>query len=143
MIRLATATVLATLLASGAAPAQETEAAAARADIQATFGMTPSFIGSIDPATLPGLWQMTKALQFSGDTALDAKTKALISLGVAAQIPCTYCIWMDTATARQNGATDREISEAIAVAGQARMWSTIFHGLQLDLGEFKKEFGGS
>ncbi len=78
----------------------------------------------------------------SGNTALESKTKALISLAVAAQIPCTYCIWMDTNTARQNGATDQEIAEAVAIAGLTRNWSTIFNGMQVDFDTFKKELGG-
>lgn len=118
------------------------QAAAARADIAATLGGEPSFIASVADSALPGLWAQTKALEMSGDTALDVKTKALISLGVSAQIPCTYCIWMDTNTARQNGATDQEIAEAVAVAGMTRNWSTIFNGMQVDFDTFRKELGG-
>lgn len=126
-----------------AAAAQDrTPADAARADIAATFGATPTFVGAVADAALPGLWQETKLLELSTDTALDAKTKALISLAVAAQIPCGYCIWVDTNTARQNGATDQEIGEAVALAGLTRNWSTIFHGMQVDMTTFQKELGG-
>ncbi len=131
------------LLASGPALAQDQNPAeAARTDITATFGAAPTFIGAVADAALPGLWQQTKLLELSADTALDAKTKALISLAVAAQIPCSYCVWIDTNTARQNGATDQEIGEAVALAGLTRNWSTIFNGMQVDMATFQKELGG-
>lgn len=115
---------------------------AVSADIQATFGSVPSFIGLVADSALAGLWQETKALELSGDTALDVKTKALISLAVASQIPCDYCIWQDTNSARQAGASDQEIAEAVAMAGLTRNWSTIFHGMQVDMATFRKELGG-
>lgn len=73
---------------------------------------------------------------------MPAKTKALISLAVAAQIPCTYCIWADTQSARLAGATDEEIREAVAMAALTRHWSTVFNGMQVDFETFKKELGG-
>lgn len=115
---------------------------ATRTDIAATLGGVPSFIDSVAKAALPGLWESTKALQFSDDTALDMKAKALISLAVSAQIPCACCVWMDTNSARAAGATDEEIAEAVAVSAQTRAWSTVFHGMQVDLETFKAELGG-
>ncbi|WP_347312441.1 carboxymuconolactone decarboxylase family protein [Defluviimonas sp. SAOS-178_SWC] len=128
---------------AAALPALASEVDDARADIEKTLGGVPSFVSQIADSALPGLWQQTKALEFSSDTALDPKTKALISLGVAAQIPCNYCIWMDTNSARQAGATDQEIAEAVAVAGMTRNWSTIFNGVQVDFDQFKAELGGN
>ena len=78
----------------------------------------------------------------SNTTALDAKTKALISLAVASQIPCSYCIWSDTNAARSAGATDQEIAEAVAMAGLTRNTSTLLNGLQVDFDTFKKEMAG-
>src|SRR6516225_10927705 len=46
--------------------------------------------------------------------ALDRKTKQLIALGVAAQIPCVYCVYGQTKLAKAAGATDAQIKEAIA-----------------------------
>src|SRR5215470_20109786 len=46
--------------------------------------------------------------------ALDAKTKQLIALGVAAQIPCVYCVYGHTKLLKAAGATDAQIKEAIA-----------------------------
>lgn len=112
------------------------------ADVQKTFGNVPTFVKQLPKAALSGLWQQEKELELSDQTALSPKTKALISLAVASQIPCHYCIWADTATARQLGATDEEIGEAVAMAGLTRNWSTMFNGLQVDFEQFKKELGG-
>lgn len=127
------------------APAAQADDAAYDAtlkDIQATFGSVPTFVKAVPKAALPGAWQEEKMLELSDQTALPAKTKALISLAVAAQIPCEYCIWIDTMTARKTGATEEEIGEAVAMAALTRHWSTIFHGLQVDLRTFKQELGG-
>ena len=60
--------------------------------------------------------------------ALDAKTKQLIALGVAAQIPCTYCVFAHTKFAKAAGATDDQIKEAIATAALVRFNSTVLNG---------------
>lgn len=60
--------------------------------------------------------------------ALDAKTKQLIALGVAAQIPCAYCVYATTKAARAAGATDAQIKEAIATAALVRFNSTMLNG---------------
>lgn len=110
-------------------------------DIQKTFGAVPTFVKQIPTAALAGFWQEEKDLELSDKTALSPKVKTLISLAVAAQIPCTYCIAADTATAKQLGATDQEIGEAVAMAGLTRNASTMFNGLQVDLEVFKKGMG--
>ncbi len=120
----------------------EDGSAAIYKDIEQTFGGVPSFVKALPKSALPGLWQQEKQLELSDKTALPPKTKALISLAVAAQIPCEYCVWADTRTAKQLGATDEEIGEAVAMAGLTRNWSTMFHGLQVDFAQFKTEMGG-
>jgi len=142
ILKTASAPVAALMLMSLPTFAQETRADV-NAEITQMMGGVPSFMNQIPDAAIVGLWRETKTLEFSGDTALDTKTKALISLAVAAQIPCQYCVWMDTNTAKQAGATEQEIGEAIAVAGLTRNWSTIFNGLGLDFNTFKAELGGS
>jgi AhpD family alkylhydroperoxidase len=108
-------------------------------DVEATFGGIPAFVKQIPEAALPGFWALEKGLELNDKTALDAKTKALISLAVASQIPCQYCIWADTATLKQMGASDQEIAEAVGMAGLTRLSSTMFNGLQVDFGQFKKD----
>lgn len=134
--------IIGVLVSAGAGWADDASVQATYDDIQQTLGGVPSFIRQVSKTALPGAWSEIKALQFSGDTALPAKFKALISLAVSAQIPCSYCIWEDTQGARQAGATDEEIQEAVAIAASTRHWSTIFNGMQVDFETFKKELGG-
>jgi AhpD family alkylhydroperoxidase len=137
------AVMLSLALAAGAVSARADEAAAdaALAEIEASLGFVPSFVSALPRAAIPGAWAEARDLLYS-DTALDARTKALISLAVAAQIPCSYCIYDDTNAARRAGATDEQIKEAVAVAALTRHWSTIFNGNQVDLATFKAEMGG-
>ncbi|MCB1381002.1 MAG: carboxymuconolactone decarboxylase family protein [Alphaproteobacteria bacterium] len=128
--------------ASLSAHAEGPNVEATYADIEKTIGGVPSFVKQVPRAAIGGAWLELKELELSDTTALPPKTKVLISLAVAAQIPCTYCVWADTNTARQLGATDEEIGEAVAMAGLTRNWSTLFNGLQVDFDQFKKEMGG-
>jgi AhpD family alkylhydroperoxidase len=115
---------------------------AAYAEMQQMLGGVPTFVKSFPKAGIAGAWAEVRDLQFSDKTALDAKTKALIGLAVAAQIPCTYCIYEDTLGAKRAGASDQEIQEAVAVSALTRHWSTVYNGMQIDLEGFKKEMGG-
>ncbi|MBV9218182.1 MAG: carboxymuconolactone decarboxylase family protein [Methylobacteriaceae bacterium] len=80
-----------------------------------------------------------KGFQLNPNTRLSGKTKELIGLAVAAQIPCQYCIYFHTVAAKANGATDEEIKEAVAMAAVTRHWSTVLNGMQIDLGAFKRD----
>jgi AhpD family alkylhydroperoxidase len=71
--------------------------------------------------------------------ALDAKTKQLIGLAVAAQIPCVYCVYGHTKLAKAAGATDAQIKEAIATAALVRFNSTVLQGSGYDLPKFEQE----
>ena len=78
-----------------------------------------------------------------GDAAkLDAKTRELIALGVAAQIPCAYCIYVHTKNARAQGASESEVREAVATAAHVRHWSTVLNGMGYDFEAFKAEVDG-
>lgn len=70
---------------------------------------------------------------------LDVKTRDLIALAVAAQIPCTYCVYAHLKDARAHGASESEIREAVATAANVRHWSTVLNGMGYDYEEFKKE----
>ena len=71
--------------------------------------------------------------------ALDGKTKQLIALGVAAQIPCVYCVYGHTKLAKAAGATDAQIQEAIETAALVRFNSTMLQGSGYDLQKFQQE----
>jgi AhpD family alkylhydroperoxidase len=135
---------LALFTAIAVVPAARAEDAADQAykEITQAFGGLPGFVQKFPRAGIAGAWAEVRDLELSDKTALPPKTKALIALAVAAQIPCEYCIYADTLSARQAGASDEEIAEAVAMAALTRHWSTVFHGLQIDLATFKKEIGG-
>ena len=99
----------------------------------------PPFLNAIAPqATVSSAWQEWMTV-FNPKGALDGKTKELIGLAVAAQIPCDTCIYAHTVGARHAGATDEQIKEAIAASALVRKMSTELNGNQYDMAEFKKQ----
>jgi AhpD family alkylhydroperoxidase len=116
--------------------------AATYKEIEGMFGKVPEFVKKFPKAGIAGAWAEERDLELSDKTALSPKVKSLISLAVAAQIPCEYCVFADTLSARRAGATDDEIAEAVGMAALTRHWSTVFNGLQIDMTQFKKDIGG-
>ncbi len=112
------------------------------AEVHEVMGFVPTFLTQVAPAALPGAWAELRDLEFSTETALSPKVKALISLAVAAQIPCHYCVWLDTNSAYAAGATEQEVQEAVAMAALTRHWSTILNGMQIDFAQLQAEFAG-
>jgi len=117
------------------------EAEATYKEIKKRFGFVPSFVKAFPEVGIAAAWDELVALDFNPNTALPAKTKALIGLAVSAQIPCRYCVYFDTQSAKLAGATDVELKEAVAMAAVTYHWSTVLNGLQIDETEFKKEMG--
>jgi AhpD family alkylhydroperoxidase len=136
-------TLAAALASSLIVPAAAEDASyqAALKDIEATIGFVPTFFKNQPKAGLAGAWQQLRDLEFKENTALSPKVKALIGLAVVAQIPCSYCIWADAASAKAAGASEEEIREAVGIAATERYWSTMLNGLQEDLPTFKADFG--
>ncbi len=60
--------------------------------------------------------------------AIPAKYKELMALAVAFTTQCPYCIQIHTGNARQAGATDAEIAEAVFVAAALRAGAAVTHG---------------
>ena len=119
--------------------AQDASAQATYRDIEQTLGSVPTFFKMFPEAGIAGAWVEFKSVQLNPKTSLNGKTKELIGLAVAAQIPCQYCIYFHTAAAKANGATDEEIRESVAMAAVVRHWSTVLNGTQVDLAGFKRE----
>lgn len=108
----------------------------------ATAGDPPNFMKQTYPAqALQAAWAEHQAV-FGANGAISPKMKQLIALGVAAQIPCQYCVYAHTMKARKAGATEAEIKEALAVASLTRKWSTVLNGSDYGLKKFKAELGG-
>jgi len=70
--------------------------------------------------------------------ALDEKTKQLIAVAVAHVTQCPYCIKGHTKLAKQKGATNNEIMEAIWVASEMRAGGAYAHAA-LALDEMEKQ----
>lgn len=120
-------------------PVRAQDTAATYHDIETTLGSVPTFFKLFPEEGIGGAWAEFKSVQLNPHSALSGKEKELIGLAVAAQIPCTYCIYFHTAAAKANGATDGEIREAVAMAAISRHWSTVLNGMQADLATFKNE----
>jgi AhpD family alkylhydroperoxidase len=108
-------------------------------DIEQTLGSVPGMFKVFPEVGIAGAWSEFESVQLNSDTALDGKTKELLGLAVAAQIPCQYCIYFHTAAAKLYGATDEEIREAVAMAALTRHWSTVLNGMQVDPAVFRQE----
>lgn len=116
-----------------------TDAKSALADIKQTFGSTPEFFSSFPAEGLAGAWMEMKSVEMNPKSAIPGKYKTLMGIAVASQIPCKYCVIADTAFAKLEGVTDREIREAIAMASIVRHWSTILNGLQIKEAGFRAD----
>jgi AhpD family alkylhydroperoxidase len=131
--------LLASAFAAGEEPSPETKATLA--DIRNTLGFVPGFMAAFPDEGLPGAWAEFKGVQLNPQSAIPAKYKELIGLAVAAQVPCEYCVYFHTKAAKANGATDRDIKEAVAMAAIVRHWSTYLNGAQIDEAAFRSELG--
>lgn len=144
LVKSVTALAVVTTIALGVASVQAQEKPSREEtfqDIEAIYGVVPEYMKVYPEQGIAAAWALTKALEVE-EGALDPKVKSLINIAVAAQIPCRYCVWLDTKFARDMGATDQEIAEAVAQAGLTRHWSAILNGMQIDFEAFKAEFGG-
>jgi AhpD family alkylhydroperoxidase len=108
-------------------------------DMARTMGLAPEFMRKFPEQGRAGAWRLYKDVQLNPNSALKGKDKELVGLGVASQIPCKYCVIAHTEFAKLNGATDQEISEAIAMAALTREMSTLLNGMQVDEGQFKAD----
>ena len=126
---------------SGALFAQEQSDASkkAEAEMEAAFGTAPVMFKVYPEHLRASAWEWFKAAQ-SPDAAIPAKYAELISLGVASQIPCNYCVYAHTSKAKMLGATDEEIQQAVASAANTRHWSTVLNGAGVEFEEFKAEW---
>jgi len=78
------------------------------------------------PAAMEAFRAFDKAAMADG--AIPVKFKELMALAVAFTTQCPYCIEIHAGKARQAGATDAEIAEAVAVAAALRAGAAMTHG---------------
>lgn len=122
------------------APLAITDAASVLKDVQQSFGFVPEFIKRFPPEALPGAWLSMRNVEMNPQTVLPGKVKSLIGLAVSSQIPCRYCVIADTEFSKLEGATDREIAEAVAMGSMARQYITLVEGLQLDEKAYRRDW---
>lgn len=111
----------------------------AKMEIREQFGTVPSMFEVFPKHALAGAWETFKQLN-SAESVIPPKYRELLQLAVASQIPCDYCIYFHSASAKAFGATDEEIREAVAQGASTRHWSMILQGNQIDFEVFKTEF---
>ena len=102
-------------------------------NIQKSFGAVPKFFHLFPEGRLPAMWNDYNRVQLNPNTVLDAKTKQLIGLAVAAQARCSACIYFQTSAALANGATFKEIQEAIAIFVIEDDWSKVLTADAFDM----------
>ena len=111
----------------------------AQQEMKSMFGAVPVMFTKLPEHTRVAAWEWFKSLN-SPSNSIPAKYNELISLGVAAQIPCDFCIYAHMQMARMHGATEEEINEAVMKSAEVRHWSTILNGNNVDLASFKTEW---
>lgn len=108
-------------------------------EIKTALGQVPPIFQDIPEAALPGFWAYFQSAA-NPNGAIPPKYRELIQLGVAAQIPCEFCVYYHTESAKAFGATEAEIREAVYSAAATRNYSTLMYGHQTELEGFKKTF---
>jgi AhpD family alkylhydroperoxidase len=111
----------------------------ALAEVTQLLGFAPEFLQRFPAAARAGAWRQMRDVQMNAMTATSGKNKELIGLAVASQVPCRYCVIAHTEFAKLNGATDAEITEAIAMGAFTRDMSTLLNGMQVDEAQFRKD----
>lgn len=76
--------------------------------------------------TIVETWRTFSGAVFE-EGALDEKTKQLIALGVSHVTQCAYCITGHTKMAKQKGASNEEMMEAVWVAAEMRAGAAYAH----------------
>ena len=115
------------------------DGASALEEIAQTLGFAPDFLRRFPDGARAGAWREMRDVQLNPSSALSGKTKELVGLAVAAQVPCRFCIIAHTEFAKLNGATEAEINEAIGMASLTRNLSTMLNGLQTDEPQFRRD----
>ena len=108
-------------------------------DVERSYGLVPGFIKAFPTSGVVGAWKAMRDVEMNPKGALPPKVISLVGLAVASQVPCHYCVLADAAFAKASGATDAEISEAIAMAAFTRQMSTLLNGLQVNEAKFKAD----
>jgi len=91
-------------------------------DIKQMFGIVPSFLKAVPDSSLELEWNLMKKVQFE-EGPIPNKYRELMGIALSAVSKCRYCILFHTEAAKLNGATDKEIEDAIHFAKSSAGWS--------------------
>lgn len=80
------------------------------------------------PEGFEALMAFDNAALRSESKVIPAKYNELIALGVALTTQCVYCIEAHTKAAKQAGATQAEVAEAVLTAAALRAGGAVAHG---------------
>nr|WP_276246137.1 MULTISPECIES: carboxymuconolactone decarboxylase family protein [unclassified Haladaptatus] len=112
---------------------------ATQQEMEGMLGQVPSWMENLAESASEHSWGLFRDLNLGEDTELSAREKALIGVGVAAAISCPFCTYFHTEEARLSGVKDEELKEAVNLAADTKYFSTILHGNETDLDDFKTE----
>jgi AhpD family alkylhydroperoxidase len=108
-------------------------------DMEKAFGSFPGFFKGVPQDVLVQMWPFMKRY-ILGESKIPPKYREMIGLAVAATLKCPYCEMFHRGAAQMNGATEEELAEVAALAGQTAFWSTVLHTQHYDISTFTKEF---
>lgn len=133
--------LLATMFTVAATPGSAFAQTAEEAylDIQETYGTTPGFFHLVPRDMIVEAWGAFTNLQINPDRAIDAKTRELIGIAVAAQNACKPCVYFHVAAAVANGASQGEMIEALDVGTATRHLDSVLVHAGSDMNAFKRE----
>jgi AhpD family alkylhydroperoxidase len=105
----------------------------------AALGALPAPTLSQDQANLDlaASWTQLREAELDPDSVLEAKTRALIGVAVAAHIACGPCVHVHASMAKAYGASGAELAEALAAAGLTRRMGTAFADVQVNSEAFR------
>ena len=89
-----------------------------------------------DPETLERTWTSLQQVMKKG--ALDPLVKELIYVAVSVTNGCEYCIKSHSLAAKKKGATEKMLSEMIAVVAMANETNRLVEGYQVEVDEIYK-----
>ena len=115
------------------------DARATYGDIGETYGAVPGFFRLFPRDNVAEAWGAFTALQLNPDIDMDAKSRELIGVAVAAQGPCRPCVYFHAAAALANGATEAEIGAVIGIGTATRRLHTALGEAGADAETFKRE----
>ena len=82
--------------------------------------------GTLTPQAMQAFQALSAAA--TADGAIPRKYKELMAVAVALTTQCPYCIEIHTKKAKEAGATEGELAEAVMVSAALRAGASVVHG---------------